>query len=203
LQERLAGQPDSALSLADILAYFLADTNRDISFLCPAYVRPPILSVVKVGSRAEETKKLRAVAARSEMTCSRRQAVLGWPPVAFSQSPAYFPRHDFRPHSPAIILSTNSKRFVKRLDYTSLSTYNTLFIVPLRRTLIVTPFFTEREVAEIIGTTQARISYAIKAGRYRPPYYRERSHRFLMREDVVALAKLFRLPVPVGMLTKE
>lgn len=67
----------------------------------------------------------------------------------------------------------------------------------------MTPFFTEREVAEIIGTTQARISYAIKTGRYRPPYYREHSHRFLMREDVVALAKLFRLPVPGAMQTKE
>jgi hypothetical protein len=61
---------------------------------------------------------------------------------------------------------------------------------------MVTPFFTQREVAEVIGTTQARISYAIKTGRYRPPYYRERSHRFLTREDAVALARLFRLPAP-------
>ena len=58
------------------------------------------------------------------------------------------------------------------------------------------PFFTEREVAGVIGTTQARISYAIKTGRYRPAYYRERSHRFLTHEDAVALARLFRLPAP-------
>ena len=61
---------------------------------------------------------------------------------------------------------------------------------------MVTPFFTEREIAEVIGTTQARISYAIKTGRYRPAYYREHSHRFLTGEDAEALAKLFRLPLP-------
>jgi hypothetical protein len=59
-----------------------------------------------------------------------------------------------------------------------------------------TPFFTEREIARMLGTTQARISYAIRSGRYRPAYYREHSHRFLTNEDAEALARLFRLPVP-------
>lgn len=59
-----------------------------------------------------------------------------------------------------------------------------------------TPLFTEREIADMIGTTQGRINYAIKTGRYRPPYYREHSHRFLASGDAEALARLFRLPVP-------
>jgi hypothetical protein len=70
------------------------------------------------------------------------------------------------------------------------------FFVLFLEEFAMTPFFTQREVAEMIGTTQARINYAIKTGRYRPAYYREHSHRFLTGEDAEALAKLFRLPVP-------
>jgi hypothetical protein len=62
LQERLAGQPDSALILADILAYFLADTDRaegregnmtEAEWLA---CEDPFLMMDFVGGKVEERK---------------------------------------------------------------------------------------------------------------------------------------------------